>query len=85
MKLFKFLLFRTKYALGFIKPEVDTFAEDRARMAQYICKTYSPANRVKLVKELKELIESDMCNEAKELAGRFNEAYEAYLKISKNF
>lgn len=84
MKLFKLLLFRTKYALGFIKPEVDTFAEDRARMAQYICKTYSPANRVKLVKELKDLIESDMCNEAKELGERFTQTYEAYLTISKN-
>jgi hypothetical protein len=82
MKKLKTLLFRTKYALGFIKPEVDTFTEDRDRMAVYICKTYSPANRVKLLAELKQVIESDMHAEAKDLAGRFNEAYEAYKVLT---
>jgi hypothetical protein len=50
----KKLIFRLKYAFGFIAPEPETLEEDVIRMALYIKKSYSPENRAILVNSVKE-------------------------------
>tara|TARA_R110000782_G_scaffold219108_1_gene306446 strand:+ start:19 stop:261 length:243 start_codon:yes stop_codon:yes gene_type:complete len=74
---------RIRYAVGLTVKEEDSLEQDPAKIADFLIRSYSPENRVKALKIIREAILADMLSEVNRIDKRFDAIHAATANMPK--